>query len=102
MRGGLVILSEKRGGAKLEFVSMISHEMECRKPNAREIKIDNPPEDCVVVTGTGLTKGRRVYITSQFPAALYVIERRLSRLIWEMSDAKRRAEEAVKMLGNLD
>lgn len=77
LRGGVVILSEKTGGAKLEFITNISSRVICRKPTANE---DISP-DSVVVSYEQSGLHRTVAVTSKYPAALYVFEKQLSRLI---------------------
>ena len=83
MRGGFVALSEKTGGAKLEFVGAVDPNLVCRKPTPQE----NAPERSVVIQGTGSYRGRKVIISSNYPGALYVFEKQLGRLIDEAVEA---------------
>lgn len=80
MRGGVVFLSERQGGAKMEFLSHINNESLLRKPLASE----NPPDDqTLVLEGVGPTKGRVLMISSRYPAAHYVFEKKILALIEE-------------------
>ena len=79
MRGAVVILSERRGGAKLEFICPVMAEAELRKPKPDE---DVDP-NALILEGCGPTKGRIAAITSQYPGAFYVFERQLDRLLEE-------------------
>lgn len=84
MRGGLVLMSEKAGGAKLEFVTSIVREMSC-EPTVTE---EGVPTGAISVSGTGPSKGRRVSVSSRYPGAMYVFEKHLRRLIEEAPDQK--------------
>ncbi len=84
MRGAVVIMSERRGGAKLEFICPVTAEAELRKPRPDE-EVD--PE-ALVLEGCGPTKGRIAAITSQYPGAFYVFEKQLERLL---DETKRKA-----------
>lgn len=79
-RGGLVVMSEKTGGAKLEFLTYLTHETVVREPTAKE----EPPDDrAMIIEGVGAAKGRMVMVTSRYPAAHYVFEKRLDALLEE-------------------
>ena len=79
LRGGVVILSERAGGAKLEFISAITNELGVRKPGRNEELSAN----CVIIEGVGQTKGRSIALESRSPGAQYVFEKQLSRLVAE-------------------
>lgn len=80
LRGGIVILSEKDGGARLEFLTFINHDTVIRKPtNAEGIQ----DEKALVIEGVLNSKGRAVVLTSRYAGAHYVFERRLGALIVE-------------------
>lgn len=87
MRGGLVVMSERLGGAKLEFITPIDLDVICREP----LPEDEAPEDSAVIIGE---KGRKVIITSRYPGALYVFRKQFPRLIEEFK-AKEKALEAA-------
>lgn len=76
MRGGIIVLSEKRGGAKMEFVTPILSdtiiESSGEGKNAEHI-----------VHGAGVNKGRKVIIRSNYPGAHYVFLKRTEALIYE-------------------
>ena len=79
LRGAVVILSERAGGAKLEFLAPVTNELGIRKPRG-----DEPgSETAVAVEGTGQSKGRVVVIDSKSVGAQYVFEKQLARLISE-------------------
>lgn len=84
MRGAVVILSERRGGAKLEFICPVTAEAVLRKPRPDEEVSD----EALVLEGCGPTKGRIAAITSQYPGAFLVFEKQLQRLLEE---ARRKA-----------
>lgn len=79
MRGGVVTMSERSGGAKLEFVSTIERDMTCKKATTQ----DDAPEGALAITGTGQHRNRRILLWSNYPAAQYVFERKLLKLIEE-------------------
>ena len=92
MRGALAILSERLGGAKLEFITPIAPETVARKPKASE-PVD--PKSIIVVSA-GMKAGETVAITSKYHASLYVFEKQLVRLI-EESVIKRQVAENVRV-----
>ncbi len=79
LRGGIVILSERKGGAKLEFLTPVLPDITCRRATAE----DSAEPGSLIVTGSGFAAGKAVALTSPYPGALYVFEKRLSRLIQE-------------------
>lgn len=80
MRGAVAVLSERLGGAKLEFLGPVCPELKCRKPLPKE----QVSERAVVIEGAGISKGRTIALESDYPAAIYVFEKKLSRLIFEL------------------
>ena len=88
MRGAIAVLSERYGGAKLEFLSPIAPEMIARKPKATE----PVSEGSVVVVAAGAKAGQTIAITSKYAASLYVFEKQLVRLIEESVIKKQLAE----------
>lgn len=79
MRGGVVILREKRGGAKLDFLTIINHESTIREPEPER----NAPKGALIVDGVGVTKGRSVMLWSRYPGAHYVFGKQYENLIEE-------------------
>ncbi len=77
LQSGIVILSERPGGARLEYVTAITPNVRVRKPTSTE---EAKPES-VVIEGIGSALGRTVAINSKYPGALYVFEKQLDRLI---------------------
>ncbi len=90
LRGGLVMLAERSGGAKLEFLTHVTPETVCRKPNAAE----GERENALVIEGSGAHRGRKVVVCSEYPGAMYVFEKQLQRLIFESAESKRRISKA--------
>jgi len=84
LRGGVVLLAESQGGAKLLYSSPIGTEMVCATVRDEE---GNPTGEISIV-GIAHAKGKKVTISSRFPAAFYVFERQLQRLIFESPDPK--------------
>lgn len=108
LRGGVVLLSERPGGAKLEFASAITAEFVCKKI---EPKDDRESVEILLTGATGQSRGRTVAISSKYPAALYVFEKHLSRLVLEAFETQQKLknlrtqefeaqEGAPKLLGN--
>ncbi len=85
LRGGVLVLSERAGGAKLEFITPIVPELEVRKPRPDE----DAPDNAVVIEGCHMSKGRVVMISSTAVAAQYVFDKQLDAL-W--SESRRTAE----------
>lgn len=79
LRGAIVILSERSGGAKLEFIAPVTNEVEVQKAPAEEGLSDG----AVIVEGVQMSKGRRIILDSTSSGAQYVFERQLQRLIAE-------------------
>jgi len=84
LRGGVVLLAERAGGAKLEYSTPIGREMICTILKDEE---GNPTGEISIV-GIAHSKGKKVTLSSRFPAAFYVFERQLKRLIEESPDPK--------------
>lgn len=89
LRGGVVIISEQRGGAKLEYASSIS--------GISEVVLEEDPKQLgsqiVRMTSTGISKNRKVWLTSRYPGGLYVFERHLNRLYFEYKAALKKDEQ---------
>lgn len=84
MRGGIVILSEKLGGARLEFSTAITGETVIAKPPANETGWS---DRAIRIEGVLASKGRAVILDSKYPAAQYVFEKKLQILIEEQKAA---------------
>lgn len=92
LRGAVMILSERAGGAKLDFVAQVSEEIECRKPTNKEGGTDRS----LVVMGAGISRGRKIILQSRYPGAMYVFEKQLSGLIHEHRHAQAKLETLRK------
>ncbi len=79
LRGGVVMLGERPGGAKLEFITMITNDLIVRDPAPSESESTNG----LVIEGVNLAKGRRVVVETRSPGAQYVFRRQLERLVSE-------------------
>lgn len=79
LRGAIVIMSERAGGAKLDFLAPVTDELVVRKPRSNESGSDN----AVVIEGVGISRGRMVLLESTSRGAQYVFERQTNRLIAE-------------------
>ena len=79
MRGGIVILREKLGGAKLDFITLINPETTIREPEGSR----NAPRGAVIIEGVGVSKGRSIMLWSKYPGAHYVFVKQVETLIDE-------------------
>lgn len=89
LRGAVILLSERLGGAKLEFINNIGSSTNCRKPTADESKDGR----ALVISSGGPHQTKNVLISSKYPGALYVFEKRLGQLIHEAIAAKEHFEK---------
>ena len=79
LRGSVVIMSERDGGAKLEFITAINNDTVVRKARPDE----GGTESSLVVEGVTISKGRVIMLNSKALGAQYVFEKQLGRLIVE-------------------
>lgn len=91
MQGGVVVISERSGGAKLEFSSVIAQELTCK----RAAPGPDVPDRALEITGTGFSKGKCVLLWSASIGALYVFEKKLQALVYEGVQARQRLLEAA-------
>ncbi len=89
MRGGLVVLSEKKGGAKLEFITPFTHENTI--VDAKE-DVEAYEKGCIV-DGTVQSKGKKFLIKSKYKAAQYVLEKQHVALVEELVKAQESLEK---------
>lgn len=92
LQGGIVILSERIGGARLEFISPITANTGCRRNETETVSVE--------IKGDGPARGRTVSITSSYPGALYVFEQKFLRLIEQAKEVKTNVENAKKISAN--
>lgn len=92
LRGAVMILSERIGGAKLDFVAQITEEIDCRKPTPK----DGVGEKNLIIQGAGVSRGRRITLSSRYPGAMYVFEKQLGGLIFEHRNAVAKLENLRK------
>lgn len=89
LRGAIVVLSERKGGAKLEFYSPITNDVKVRKATANEDISDS----AVIIEGIGNAEGRTILLDSPSRGAQYVFEKQLGRLIYNYRSPFARREE---------
>lgn len=89
LRGGIILLSERTGGAKMEFITAIGPEMGCK----RYTKDEELPTHTLQIDGIGQSRGRSVLIWSGSPGAQYVFERRVNSLVSEAAATVERLEK---------
>ena len=89
LRGGIVAISERMGGAKLEFATFLDRDTKC------SVQDPQGPGDSAAVTivGSGKAKHREVVITSQYPGSLYVFHKQTGRLIYEAAELQKKIEQ---------
>ncbi len=88
MRSGILLLSEKTGGAKLEFVSPIVHD------TAIEEYTENlrMGESACTIQGSGVSKGKSVLLKTKYKGAHYVFVKRFQQLVFECVKAQQTLE----------
>ncbi len=79
LRGAVVILSERTGGAKLEFIAPVTNELGIDKADRNEGFSDN----AIMLEGVQMSKGRKIILDSPSSGAQYVFGRQLQRLVGE-------------------
>lgn len=76
LKSGILLLSEKRGGARLEFVtpiqsdSILEYDQNSKNPSYK-------------IEGSGINKGRAVILESKYKAAHYVFLKRFQAIVAE-------------------
>lgn len=75
--GGLVVLAEQLGGAKLLFITPITNLTKCRKADKNE----SISQTAVVIEGTEVSDGKKIILDSKSVGAQYVLERKMQQLI---------------------
>jgi hypothetical protein len=83
LRGAIVLLSEREGGAKLEFLAPVTNELLVRKPRGEESESDT----ALIIEGLNMSKGRTIVLDSRSVGAQYVFERQVARLVSEFKPA---------------
>lgn len=90
MRGGLVVLTEQRGGAKAEFATSFGPGAACRLAQAN----DKLPSGSLIVTSAKRHNiGHAAIIQSKYPGAMYVLEKQMTLLLQERAENQQRLEE---------
>lgn len=90
MRGGVLILTERKGGAKLEFITTYTHESTV-VPSEEGSEYG---ERACIIDGMAQNKGRKVLIKSRQKGAHYVFEKQYSALI----DESIKTQESIEKL----
>ena len=96
LRGAVVLLSEKAGGAKLEYLTHVTAETVLRDVG----KVEDSADHALVVEGVGAAKGKIVMISSKYQGAHYVFRKQLAFLIeeaqaWALSQERLRQKTAA-------
>jgi len=92
MRSGVLLLSERRGGAKLEFLS----------PIIADTKIKDTEEEVYskemgsIIVGSGMSKDRKIILKSRYRGAHYVFKKRFEELVGEAVKAAETVENLRK------
>ncbi len=81
LRSGILLLSEKRGGAKLEFVTPIQSDTTIDYNQAEK----NPTYR---INGSGINKGRNILLSSKYQAAHYVFLKRFQTIAYEAAKSQ--------------
>lgn len=79
MRGGVIVLSERVGGAKLEFITPIVHDT---KLTELESGLGRREVGCVL-DGSGMNKGKSIILKTNYKGAHYVFTKRFEQLVFE-------------------
>ncbi len=78
MRGGLLLLSEAPGGAKLEFLTHITAESVISPSDDPDM-----PEGSLNIRGVGASKGKQIVLGSKYPGAHFVFTKQLDYIVQE-------------------
>jgi hypothetical protein len=89
LRGGVIILSEKKGGAKLEFVTPFTHENTIVDTD-EDVE---PHEKGCIIDGTVQSKGKKFMIKTRYKAAQYVFEKQYASIVEEFVKAQESLEK---------
>ena len=90
----LIILSEKRGGAHCEFAALTNDKLSVEAKNGNEeSEYTNDKELILTVAPDKKYAGRKIKLTSRYPAALVVFEKKLLKAI----DLSKAASELAKL-----
>lgn len=95
MVGGIIILSEKPGGAKLEMSVLVSPDLVLEKAT----DVEDAPPRALVLEGSGMSRGKRALLWSNSVGALYVFERKVAEFINESIKARERMLEQISAKG---
>lgn len=77
--GGLIVLQERIGGAKLAYVTTITNATVCRKTTPEE----SSSSTALMIIGSDMSKDKRVIIDSISLGAQYVLEKKFNQFISE-------------------
>ena len=95
MFGGVVFLSEKVGGAKLEYLTPILGDT---KISEYKENLSYNEMGCIL-EGSGVSKGKSIVIKSKYKGAQYVFTKRVEELIFEAVKAQATLENLRKSVG---
>ncbi|MBP9839074.1 MAG: hypothetical protein KBC84_10230 [Proteobacteria bacterium] len=93
LSGGVVILSEHIGGAKLEFIASVADDLNIRKSTKDEDAYDR---GCVVES-MDKHNPKKALVFSNLPGAQYVFEKQLEKIIYEYEAPFATAKDTKKI-----
>ncbi len=88
LKGGLLVLSEKRGGAKLEFATPIIADTIIEQINEKDSQYSN-----YIIHGSSMSKGRSARLGSKYTGAHYVFLKRFQALVFEAQKSQETLEK---------
>ena len=93
MRGGIIVMSERIGGAKLEFITPILHDT--RIEEAEEGSL-SPREAGSIIHGSGVNKGKSIILKTGYKGAQYVFTKKVEQLVLEAQKTQETIENLRK------
>ncbi len=92
LKGGVVILSEHLGGAKLEGILAFNKDSTYKEPKEE----DNASKQSIIISSVGDGRYRSILIDSKYHGALYVFKKKFIKLHEEEKEFR----EKLKMMSN--
>lgn len=93
MRSGVIIMSERTGGAKLEFLTPILHDTRLEEYEDEDF---SSREVGSLLHGSGANKGRSVILKTNYKGAHYVFSKRFDQLVGEAQKMQESIENLRK------
>lgn len=89
LRGGVLVMSESRDGARIEFYGRLDQELSCKMGGDATKKANKHEPLTVELSAVHRIGKTQVTLRGKYQGALYVFERKLNQLIAEAQDKKR-------------